>query len=109
MSETNNLIDVGINHHDTHQDITLGWDDPQLKAITRIRFIADSWAGPFDLSYCLGRDIEGRQVRVRIPTYQVMGSGATVTRSLVEAAKRDGVYLRGLCGGDIRSVVSLCW
>jgi len=109
MSETNNLVDVGIDHHDTHQEITLGWDDPELAAIIRLRFIADSWRGPFDLSYALGRDTEGRQVRVRIPVYQIMGNGGTVTRTLVEAAKRDGVYLRGLCGGDIRGVVSLCW
>lgn len=108
MPEINSLDETGIRHRET-KDITLDWTDPGLKAITRIRFLADSWRGPFDLSYCLGLDREDRQVRVRIPCYQIHDSGGQVVRTLVRHAKHDGVYLAGLCGGDIRSVVSLSW
>jgi len=107
MPEINGIEDSGILHADT-LDVTLDWTDPQLAAITRIRFIGDSWAGPFDLSYCLGKDTDGNQVRVRIPCYQVPGRASAIKRELVEAAKRDGVYLKGLCG-DIGDVVSILW
>ena len=108
MPEINSLEDTGIRHRET-KDITLDWTDPQLKAITRIRFLADSWRGPFDLSYCLGVDREDRQVRVRIPCYQIHASGGQVVPTLVRFARADGVYLRGLCGGAISDVVSLSW
>jgi hypothetical protein len=88
---------------------TLEWDDPELRAITRIRFIGDSWHGPFDLSYCHGLDTDGSPVRVRIPTYQVCASGAYIVTALVADAKRSGVYLKRLCGGDISDVLSVCW
>ena len=107
--EIGNLADSGISHSETRHDVTLEWTDPELKRIIRIRFLGDSWAGPFDLSYCLGEDQAGRQVRVRIPTYQVMGNGSSIKRALVEDARRDGVYLSGLCGGSIDNALSVLW
>lgn len=88
---------------------TIGWTDPDLKEIIRIRFIADRYSGPWDLSYCHGRDQQGLKVRVQLPVYQVHGKGGAVVWRLVEAAKADGIYLRGLCGGNIEQVLSLCW
>jgi hypothetical protein len=105
--ETNNLADTGIEHSATER-ITLDWDSPELVRIIRIRFVGDTWSGPFDLSYCLGVDDEGRQVRVRIPTYQVWG-GRNIVRQLVADAKRSGVYLRRLCDGPIDDVLSVCF
>jgi hypothetical protein len=105
--ETNNLADTGIEHSATER-VTLDWDDPALLRIIRIRFVGDTWSGPFDLSYCLGTDMQGRQVRVRIPTYQVFG-GRNIVRQLVADAQRAGVYLRGLCGGPIDDVLSVCY
>lgn len=106
--ETNNLADTGIDHRNTTQ-VTLDWTDPALAQIIRIRFVGDRWAGPFDLSYVLGLDTEDRQVRVRIPVYQVRGKGSRIKPELVEAARQDGIYLKRLCGGDIDSVLSVIW
>lgn len=107
--EISNLADSGINHKDTVHGVTLDWTDPKLKRITRIRFIGDSWSGPFDLSYVLGEDDQGRQVHVRIPLYQVMGKGGTIKGELIAEARRDKVWLTGLCGGSIDSALSVMW
>jgi len=90
------------------RNFTLEWTDPDLAAITRIRFVGDSWAGPMDLSYCHGTTRHGTPCRVRIPTYQVMG-GRNIKPQLVADAKAAGVFLKGLCGGSIDDVLSVIW
>jgi len=88
--------------------VTLAWTDPELAAITRIRFVGDSWTGPMDLSYCHGTARDGTPVRVQLPVYQVMG-GRWIKPQLVTAAKADGIFLAGLCGGSIDDVLSVIW
>lgn len=103
MPEINPLVEAHVARPTTYD-----WHDPDLAAITRIRFIGDRWSGPMDLSYCHGTTRHGTPCRVRIPVTMVMG-GANITKSLVAAAKADGIYLAGLCGGRIGDVLSVCW
>jgi len=102
--ETNSLGDTGIRHEDT-TDETLDWTDPDLKEIIRIRLLSDVGFPFWDVSYVLGRTTTGEQVHVRVPFAQLPKKG--YLQAMVEHAKRDGVYLKGLCfGGDIAGVVS---
>lgn len=108
MGEIHNLADTGLASPGVDAP-TLDWTDPRLVRITRIRFLGDSWAGPFDLSYAWGVDAAGTPVRVRIPTYQVRGPGRTILAALVRDARRDRLFLKELCGGDINDVLSVMW
>ena len=45
--------------------------DPRLKAVTRIRFLADKGMGIADLSYCHGVLVDGTAVTVRMPFSQL--------------------------------------
>ena len=103
--ETNNLTDMGIAHTDT--DSAVGfvyWNDERLASIIRIRLLTDRTYPAWDVSYVLGKLTTGEQVRVRVPFHQLPKRGSV--RMMVDYAKRDGVFLRGLCGGDIEDVVS---
>lgn len=104
MAEINPLTEGHV-----ARPVTLDWTDPELARITRIRFVGDQWRGPFDLSYCHGEHRDGSPVRVRIPTYQVVG-GRNIKGALIADARRDGVYLKVLCTGrSIDDVLSVCW
>lgn len=106
MPEINELI----GEHPTIEGPILDWTDPELAAITRIRFLGDSWQGPWDLSYVHGLDRDGKDRRVRIPTYQVHGKGRqAIIRALVADARKDGVYLKELCGGSFDNALSVSW
>lgn len=102
--ETNSLADTGITHNDT-VNITVDWTDPKLAQIIRIRLLTDAapWV-PYDVSYVLGRLHDGRQVRVRVPFYQL--GRRSYLGQMYEMASRDGINLNRLCGGHVRNVLS---
>jgi hypothetical protein len=79
------------------------WSDPSLARITRCRFVSDPGFPFWDLSYCYGILRDGTPVRVQVPFFQVPKSG--MSRHLVEAAKRDGVFAKGL---GLLDAVSVC-
>lgn len=106
MPETNGIDLVGRTEGGT---ITLAWTDPRLDRIVRIRYVADSYRGPWDLSYVHGETTEGDPCRVTGLPYQIHRPGGAVIGELIGAARRESIYLKGLCGGDIGAVVSLCW
>lgn len=105
--ETNGLDLVGISHDDTDNSEDVYWTDPRLEAIIRIRLISDPGNWPWDVSYVLGRLEDGRQVHVKVPFFQL--TRHRYLSEMVAAAKAEGVYLKGLCGGDIDAVVSRLW
>ncbi len=105
MAETNNLQDVGIAHSDT--DYARGdieWTDPDLAQIIRIRLLSDPGFPAWDVSYVLGLLHDGTQVKVRVPFYQV--SKRRYLNDMYTHARRDGVYLNRLCGGNVQDVLS---
>jgi hypothetical protein len=104
MYETNNLADTGIRHEDT-TNVTLDWNDPELAAIIRIRFLSDPGFPMFDVSYALGRTTDGDQCRVRLPRGQY--GKRTYLSELYADARADGIRsLNRLCGGHVRDVIS---
>ena len=106
MPEINGIEDVGRTEGG---QITLDWADKRLARITRIRYLADQWSGPWDRSYVHGETVDGSPCRVSGLPWQIFKPGGAVPGELVGAARADKVYLRGLCDGDIGSVLSLCW
>lgn len=105
VNETNNLEAVGISHKDTDNSWDGDWTSPELARIIRIRLLGDP--GPLqvlDVSYVLGELKDGRQVRVRVPFYQV--SKRTYMKDMYKAATEDGINLNKLCGGHLRNVIS---
>src|SRR5262245_19164572 len=73
---------------------TVDLDDARLARIVRLRLLSDPGFPMWELSYCYGQLKSGEYVRVRLPEYQWPKRG--LERSLVEMAKRAGVYAKGL-------------
>jgi hypothetical protein len=74
--------------------VTVTWDDPLLKRVLRLRLIGCSREYPmWDISYCYGELRDGTRCRVELP-------GGHLRRDwrghLIELAKRDHVYAKGL-------------
>lgn len=104
--EYNNLDDVNLREFLNERSVgELNWKDPDLAEIVRIRYLTDEGAPYWDISYVWGRNKAGQKVRVLGLPYQLK-RGVPLVNQLVKAAKADGVYLKGLCGGDINGVLS---
>lgn len=74
---------------------TVDWTEPDLY-ITRLRLLSDPGFPAWDVSYCYGRiKATGEVVRVELPFSQ-LPKGGKLTRAIVEYAKKDGVYARGI-------------
>lgn len=76
---------------------TVQLSDPRLVRIDRLRLLGDSdgWAYPFlDLSYCWGTLRDGRHVPVQLPISRFPKRG--LKKALVEMAKAEGVFAKGL-------------
>lgn len=70
------------------------WTDPELKRVIRFRLIGCSYEYPFwDVSYAYGELRDGTRVRVAFPFGQLKREWK---RDLIEQAKRDRVYAKGL-------------
>lgn len=74
------------------------WNDPQLSKVTCLRLIGASrreypW---WDVSFCYGVLKDGTQVRVQVPFGGQDLPMYGWKRAIVEAAKRDGVFAKGL-------------
>jgi hypothetical protein len=101
VRETNSLADRGFTEPDSWQkyldtfaDESVDWSDAQLAEITCLRLLSDRGYPVWDVSYCHGRLKDGTNVRVRLPFYQVPKRG--MSRFIVECAKKEGVYAKGL-------------
>lgn len=105
-NETNSLEDTGIDQRATTDEV-VGWGDRRLHRVIRIRLLSDPGFPFWDVSYVLGTLKTGEQVRVQVPFYQLPRRAPV--REMVKHARRDGVYLAQLCGGDIHSVISKLW
>lgn len=96
-NETNPLTVSGKNLHDhlkTFSDEPVSWDDDRLDRVTRLRLISDPGFPFWDVSYAWGVLEDGTRVHVLLPFSQL--PKGRVSRAIVEHAKRDGVYAKGL-------------
>ena len=103
VRETNGLHDGNRKyHHEGHNNVVY-WTEPGLY-ITRLRLLSDPGFPWWDISYCHGVLPSGEKVRVQLPFDQL--PKRAVSRTIVEAAKRDGVYARGI--GILDNISTLC-
>jgi hypothetical protein len=68
----------------------VGWTDPKLKRIVRLRLLSDPGFPFWDVSYCVGELLDGTPIKVSLPFDQLPKRG--MRRAIVEHAKRDKVY-----------------
>lgn len=98
-----NATNYGVNEtaplpENYHEEITdkisrsVYWTEPGLKVI-RLRLLSDPGFPRWDVSYCHGL-LGDEPVRVRLPFDQLPRHG--MQRALVEHAKADHVYAKGL-------------
>jgi len=86
---------VGPNYHDSiNRDEEIYWTDKRLQKIVRVRLLSDPGLPFWDISYCHGRLSDGRLVPVCLPFHQLPKKG--LFRSIVNHAKKDNVYAKGL-------------
>lgn len=81
-------------YHDEEALLQVDWTDPRLARIERMRFVSDPGFPAWDLSYCFGRLKSGEKVEVLLPFTQL--PKRNMFGALIQYAKRDRVYLRGL-------------
>lgn len=107
IGETNGLID-GPKFHEEWDKKSKGrkldWSDPELARITRFRLLSDPGFPFWDVSYILGVTHDGENVDVYNPFSQLPKRG--MKRHIIECAKRDGVYAKGL--GIFDAISTLC-
>ena len=96
MLETNPLgISVTAwSKHLAKMEETVEWTDPRLKKITRLRLLSDGGYPAWDVSYCHGELQDGTPVWVELPFSQL--PKGQVRGAIVQHAKRDRVYAKGL-------------
>lgn len=94
--ETNGLIDAAAYHESVTHNIkqSVDWKDRRLKKVTRLRLLSDPGFPVWDVSYCHGVLQNGEPVEVVLPFSQL--PKRKVSRTIVNYAKRDGVYAKGL-------------
>ena len=79
--------------HEEYADApSVDWTARGLK-ITRLRLLSDPGFPVWDVSYCYGK-LNGKPVSVDLPFHQIPKRG--FQRFIVEAAKRDGVFAKGI-------------
>lgn len=82
-------------HEERHKNGPLrrvDWTEKGLR-ITRLRLLSDPGFPFWDVSYCHGI-LDGEHVDVQLPFDQL--PKRAVSKTIVEHAKRDGVYARGI-------------
>lgn len=108
IGETNGLIN-GQSYHERHYENHAGyvhWDDPRLAKITRFRLLSDPGFPFWDVSYIHGVLKDGRTCDVPAPFEFGQLPKRGTKRAIIEAAKRDGVFAKGL--GVFDALSTLC-
>ena len=100
--ETNSIDDFAGQRPEA--DKLVHWSDPELAKITRLRLLSDPGYPYWDVSYIWGELNDGTAVRVQNPFDELRKN--KLTSDILEAAKRDGVYAKGL--GVFNAISKLC-
>lgn len=86
------------------ESVTRTVDWTQVHRITRLRLLSDPGFPAWDVSYCTGVMEDGEVVAVSLPFHQLPKRG--FRRAIVEYAKRDGIFAKGI--GILDNVSTLC-
>lgn len=100
--ETNGL-ENGPEYHKTER-VDVDWTDKRLKTITRLRIVSDPGFPVWDVTYCHGELQDGTPCAVQLPFSQLPKKN--LTGFIIEAAKKDGVFAKGL--GILDNISKLC-
>jgi hypothetical protein len=95
VRETSPLSDNDRKFQESWKGEYVDWSDPDLKRVTRLRLLSDPGFPMWDVSYCFGEMKDGRCVRVQLP-FDQLPKGGKLQKTIVEYAKRDKVYAKGL-------------
>ena len=93
-----------------HEDVTenieqhVSWKNPDLKRIIRLRLLTDRDFPFYDVSYCHGQLKDGSYVDVQLPFSQL--PKRLYRKAIVDYAKRDKVFAKGLNIFDSISILS---
>lgn len=95
--ERNGLVDAQSYHNDRHSQETIDTVDWTTKGlrVTRLRLLSDPGFPAWDVSYCHGI-LDGKHVDVQLPFDQLPKYKGSITKHIIEYAKKDGVYAKGL-------------
>lgn len=93
VNETNGLIN-GQDYHKVDRSEKVDWADGRLAKITRFRLLSDPGMTFWDVSYCHGILKDGTNVTVCLPFFQL--NKWKFKKEIVEYAKRDNVYAKGI-------------
>lgn len=91
-NETAPLLSASYHHVD--RSLRVDWADPELAKITRLRLLTDVGFPSWDVSYCHGVMRDGTACTVLLPFDQLPRRG--MKAAIIEHAKRDKVYAKGL-------------
>ena len=94
VNETNPIPD---GYHDTvtyQIEETVDWASPRLAKVIRLRLVSDYGHPTWDVSYCHGVLKDGTPCEVSLPFFEL--TKRRVSREIVDHARRDGVYAKGL-------------
>ncbi len=81
------------------------WNDPELKVIIRLKCLFEKGIGLMDVDECTGALTTGEVVTVELPFTQL--PRANYLGILLDYARRDGVFLKGLGVLDGSTIVLL--
>jgi hypothetical protein len=92
VNETNPLWTSGVTHETIQESVRLG--DPRLERVTRLRLLTEPGYPYFDISYIYGVLKDG--THCRIDTHPGCLGRRTIKRDLIEWAREEGAYAKGL-------------
>jgi len=92
--ETNGLPEGGQQELLDTLEGSVYWTDPEIDKIFRLRLLSDPGFPFWDVSYCYAVLKNGTNVRVQLPFHQL--SKRSMKADIIEWAKKDGVYAKGL-------------
>lgn len=92
VNETNPIWASEVTHETIEEHVSLG--DPRLERITRLRLLTEPGYPYFDISYVYGVLKDGRHCRIDGAPMHL--GRKTIKRDLIEWAKEEGAYAKGL-------------
>lgn len=92
VNETNPLWASEVTHETIEEHVSLG--DPRLARVTRLRLLTDPGYPFFDISYVYGVLKDGRHCRIEGHPGSL--GRRTIKKELIEWAREEGAYAKGL-------------